>query len=152
MALTVSGEEVTVKSPDGKMVVTVEDEHGMLSYHVSYMGQTMLKPSALGLKTDIGDFTRGMSFKEVKESQIDKTYTMTRTKASSAHYVARQADITYVNSEGLPLVVTFCVSNNDIAYRYSLQAKEDGSRLSSVIYYEASSFNFPEGTKTFLTP
>ena len=27
--------------PDGKMAVTIEDEQGLLSYHVSYMGQTM---------------------------------------------------------------------------------------------------------------
>ena len=115
IALTVSGKEINVKSPDGRLVVTVDDEQGLLTYRVSYMGQTMLKPSALGLKTDICDFTRGLSFKEMKESQIDKTYTMTRAKASSAHYVARQADITYTNSMGLPLTITFCVSNNDIA-------------------------------------
>ena len=151
LALTVSGKEINVKSPDGKLVVTVDDEQGLLTYRVSYMGQTMLKPSALGLKTDIGDFTRGLTFKEMKESKIDKTYTMTRTKASSAHYVARQADLTYTNSEGLPMTVTFCVSNNDIAYQYTLQPKGD-SRLSAVIYYETSSFNFPEGTTTFLTP
>ena len=151
LALTISGKEINVKSPDGRLVVTVDDEQGLLTYRVSYMGQTMLKPSALGLKTDIGDFTRGLSFKEMKESQIDKTYTMTRTKASSAHYVARQADITYTNSMGLPLTITFCVSNNDIAYRYTLQPKGE-SRLSAVIYNEASSFNFPEGTTTFLTP
>ena len=151
LALTISGKEINVKSPDGRLVVTVDDEQGLLTYRVSYRGQTMLKPSALGLKTDIGDFTRGLSFKEMKESQIDKTYTMTRTKASSAHYVARQADITYTNSMGLPLTITFCVSNNDIAYRYTLQPKGE-SRLSAVIYNEASSFNFPEGTTTFLTP
>ena len=151
LALTVSGKEVTIKSPDGKMVITIEDEQGLLSYHVSYQGQTMLKSSALGLKTDIGDFTRGLTFKDMKESNIDKTYTMTRTKASSAHYVAHQADITYMNSQGLPMTVTFCVSDNDIAYRYSLQPKGE-SRLSAVIYAEASAFNFPEGTTTFLTP
>ena len=149
--LAAGAKEHNVSSPDGRLVVTVDDAQGLLTYRVSYQGQTMLKSSALGLKTDIADFTRGMSFKEVKESQIDKSYTMTRTKASSAHYVARQADFTYVNSQGLPLTVTFCVSNNDVAYRYTLQPKGD-SRLSAVVYSEASSFNFPEGTTTFLTP
>ena len=149
--LAASATEHNVSSPDGRLVVTVDDAQGLLTYRVSYQRQTMLKSSALGLKTDIADFTRGMSFKEVKESQIDKSYTMTRTKASSAHYVARQADFTYVNSQGLPLTVTFCVSNNDVAYRYTLQPKGD-SRLSAVVYSEASSFNFPEGTTTFLTP
>ena len=145
MTFAVEAKEINVKSPDGKLVVTIDDEQGLLNYSVSYMGQTMLKPSALGLKADIGDFTRGLTFKEMKESSIDKTYTMTRAKASSAHYVARQADLTYTNSEGLPLTITFCVSNNDIAYRYSLQPKGE-SRLSAVIYNETSAFNFPEAT------
>ena len=151
LALTISGKDINIKSPDGKLVVTIDDEQGLLNYRVSYMGQTMLKPSALGLKADIGDFTRGLTFKEMKESNIDKTYTMTRTKASSAHYVAHQADLTYTNSQGLPITITFCVSNNDIAYRYSLQPKGE-SRLSAVIYNETSAFNFPEATTTFLTP
>ena len=151
LALTIQGKEINVTSPDGKLVVTIDDAQGLLTYRVSYMGQTMLNPSALGLKTDISDFTRGLTFKEMKESNIDKTYTMTRTKASSAHYVAHQVDIVYLNSQGLPLTVTFCVSNNDIAYRYALQPKGE-NRLSTVIYSEASSFNMPEGTTTFLTP
>ena len=151
LALTIQGKEINVTSPDGKLVVTIDDAQGLLTYRVSYMGQTMLNPSALGLKTDIGDFTRGLTFKEMKESNVDKTYTMTRTKASSAHYVARQADITCLNSQGEPLTITFCVSNNDIAYRYALQPKGN-SRLSTVVYNETSSFNMPDGTTTFLTP
>ena len=110
LALTISGKDINIKSPDSKLVVTIDDEQGLLNYRVSYMGQTMLKPSALGLKADIGDFTRGLTFKEMKESNIDKTYTMTRTKASSAHYVAHQTDLTYTNSQGLPITITFCVS------------------------------------------
>ena len=47
LALTISGKEINVKSPDGRLVVTVDDEQGLLTYRVSYMGQTMLKPSAL---------------------------------------------------------------------------------------------------------
>ena len=151
LALTIQGKEINVTSPDGKLVVTIDDAQGLLTYRVSYMGKTMLNPSALGLKTDIGDFTRGLTFKEMKESNVDKTYTMTRTKASSAHYVAHQVNIVYLNSQGLPLTVTFCVSNNDIAYRYALQPKGE-NRLSTVIYSETSSFNMPDGTTTFLTP
>ena len=151
LALTIQGKEINVTSPDGKLVVTIDDAQGLLTYRVSYMGKTMLNPSALGLKTDMSDFTRGLTFKEMKESNVDKTYTMTRTKASSAHYVAHQVDIVYLNSQGLPLTVTFCVSNNDIAYRYALQPKGE-NRLSTVVYSEASSFNMPEGTTTFLTP
>ena len=149
--LTTQGKETVIKSPNGQLVVTIDDERGLVNYSVTYQGKTFLKPSALGLKSDIGDFTQGLTLKDVKQSKIDQHYQMTRTKASSAHYVAQQADLTYTNSQGLPITITFCVSDNDIAFRYSLQPKGD-SRLSTVIYNEITSFNFPEATTTFLTP
>ena len=149
--LTTQGKETVVKSPNGQLVVTIDDERWLVNYSVTYQGKTFLKPSVLGLKSDIGDFTQGLTLKDVKQSKIDQHYQMTRTKASSAHYVAQQADLTYTNSQGLPITITFCVSDNDIAFRYSLQPKGD-SRLSTVIYNETTSFNFPEATTTFLTP
>ena len=149
--LTTQGKETVVKSPNGQLVVTIDDERGLVNYSVTYQGKTFLKPSVLGLKSDIGDFTQGLTLKDVKQSKIDQHYQMTRTKASSAHYVAQQADLTYTNRQGLPITITFCVSDNDIAFRYSLQPKGD-SRLSTVIYNETTSFNFPEATTTFLTP
>ena len=155
LGLTVLGmqaKDTVITSPDGRLAVTVSDSNGQVCYTVSYDGQQMLTPSALGLKADIGDFSKGLTLKDAKESSIDRTYTMTRTKNSTSHYVARQVDLTFVNGKGLPLTITFCVSDNDIAYRYTLQAKEDGSRLTAIIYNETSGFNFPEGTTTFLTP
>lgn len=158
LALGIQAKETVITSPNGRLVVTVNDSQGRLTYSIDYDGQQMLTPSALGLKTDISDFTQGLTLKDVKESAIDRTYTMTRTKTSKAHYVARQADLTYVNGEGLPLTVTFCVSDNDVAYRYGLQPKngertdESVERLSTIVYAEASGFNFPEGTTTFLCP
>lgn len=149
--LTTQGKETVIKSPNGQLVVTIDDERGLVNYSVTYQGKTFLKPSALGLKSDIGDFTQGLTLKDVKQSKIDQHYQMTRTKASSAHYVAQQADLTFTNRQGLPITITFCVSDNDIAFRYSLQPKGD-SRLSTVIYNETTSFNFPEATTTFLTP
>lgn len=152
MVLTAQAKETMVTSPDGRLTVTVSDESGKVYYQVSYNGEQVLMPSALGLHTDIGDFTQGLTFREAKEHMIDRSYSMSRTKASSSHYVARQADITYSNAEGLPLTITFSVSNNDIAFRYGLQPKEDGSRLSAIVYDEATAFNLPVQTTTFLTP
>ena len=152
MVLTAQAKETMVTSPDGRLTVTVSDESGKVYYQVSYNGEQVLMPSALGLHTDIGDFTQGLTFREAKEHMTDRRYSMSRTKASSSHYVARQADITYSNAEGLPLTITFCVSNNDIAFRYGLQPKEDGSRLSAIVYDEATAFNLPSRTTTFLTP
>lgn len=144
--------DVKVASPDGKLQVEISDEGGNPTYKVCYDGKQMMTPSALGLKTNIGDFAQGISIKSSKESLIDNTYTMTRTKASVAHYKANQVDVEMVNSQEQAFTVTFRVSNNDVAFRYSLQRGKNNNPKCAVIYSEASSFNFPDYTTTFICP
>lgn len=153
MAVTISrAADVNVASPDGKLVVTVSCNNGQAAYSVTYDGRTMMTRSALGLKTNIGDFTQGLTLKNTKTTTVDRTYQMTRTKASSAHYQASQADIVLENADGYPLTVTFCVSDNDVAFRYSLARGKNDNPKCVVVYGEATGFNFPEQTTTFLCP
>ena len=151
-ALTVMAQTVSVSSPNGKLKVEISCQNGQAAYTVSYNGKTMMTPSALGLKADIGNFSKGLSLKDNKQSSVDKTYTMTRTKASSSHFVANQLDVTLTNAEGLPLVVSFLVSDNDIAFRYSLQEAKNKDVHSAVILSEATGFNFPDQTTSFICP
>lgn len=144
--------DVKVASPDGKLVVTVTDEGGKAAYSVELDGRQMLTKSALGLKTNIGDFTQGLTIAGSEERKVAKDYTMTRTKASSASYVANQATISLVNKDGYRMDVTVSVSDNDVAYRYSLPRGKGDNPKCAVIYSEASSFNFPDKTTTFICP
>ena len=52
-----------VASPNGKLVVTISDEGGKPAYTVCYDGHVVLTPSALGLKTNIGDLTQQLTLK-----------------------------------------------------------------------------------------
>ncbi len=144
--------DVKVASPDGKLVVTVTDEGGKAAYSVELDGRQMLTKSALGLKTNIGDFTQRLTIAGSEERKVAKDYTMTRTKASSASYVANQATISLVNQDGYRMDVTMSVSDNDVAYRYSLPRGKGDNPKCAVIYSEASSFNFPDKTTTFICP
>ena len=144
--------DVKVASPDGKLVVTVTDEGGKAAYSVELDGRQMLTKSALGLKTNIGDFTQELTIAGSEERKVAKDYTMTRTKASSASYVANQATISLVNKDGYRMDVTMSVSDNDVAYRYSLPRGKGDNPKCAVIYSEASSFNFPDKTTTFICP
>ena len=144
--------DVKVASPDGKLVVTVTDEGGKAAYSVELDGRQMLTKSALGLKTSIGDFTQGLTIAGSEERKVAKDYTMTRTKASSASYVANQATISLVNKDGYRMDVTMSVSDNDVAYRYSLPRGKGDNPKCAVIYSEASGFNFPDKTTTFICP
>lgn len=151
-AVALFAEHREVASPDGNLVVSVADKEGRLFYEVSYHGRTFLAPSRLGLRSDVGDFTQDLIFVRAAESRIDKSYTMTRTKTLAAHYVANRLDMDYVSPRKDTLRVTFCVSNNDIAFRYSMPRQRRDSIKVAVVYSEATAFNFPKTTTTFLCP
>ena len=141
-----------VASPDGKLQVNIACEQGRASYSVNYDGKSMVTTSALGLKADIGDFTKGLTLKDSKQSRIDRSYTMTRTKTSSSHFIANQLDIQLENNERLPITITFVVSNNDVAFRYTLLKGKGEFCGSAVIKKEATAFNFPEKATSFICP
>ena len=152
MMANVWAEEVKIASPDGKVNVTVSDQGGIPTYMITYDGRVMLKPSRLGLKASIGDFTAGITIKGQKQSRIDQNYEMTRIKTSQVHYVATEAVIAMQNAQGWPLTVTFRVSNHDVAFRYTLHRGQNDTPRCALVYSETSAFNFPQHTTTFICP
>ena len=146
--------DVVVTSPDGKMQVKVSDAGGRLYYSVTYDGQDMLLPSALGLKTSMGDLTRDLSITASKKEVVNEQYTMRGTKASKGNYNANALILNIKNKDGVKFDIRFQVSNNDIAFRYEMSRqkwqKKEMKRVR--ILSEASSFNFSEGTTTFISP
>ncbi|MBQ7471143.1 MAG: glycoside hydrolase family 97 catalytic domain-containing protein [Prevotella sp.] len=145
-------EDKTVTSPDGKLVVTVSVENGLASYTVAYDGQQVLGRSALGLRTNLGDFTKELTLQESKTGTTKKDYTMTRTKQSQFHYEANTLALQLQTSKQVPMTIDFYVSNNDIAFRYQLgRGPKDNTRC-AVIESEATSFNLPEETRSFICP
>ena len=150
--LMMMAESRQVQSPDGRMKVKVSVEGGIATYAVVYDGEEMLCPSRLGLQSNIGDFTKGLTFVSAKESKVEKHYDMTRTKASHVDFMANQLDVTLADAKNHQIIVTFVVANNDIAFRYTLLRQEEDNPKCAVVMSEASSFLFPEGTTTFLSP
>ena len=155
-SIAVFAETKRVCSPDRKMQVSVIAENGTLKYQVEYGGKEMIAPSSLGLKTDMGDYTRNLTPVKWNESKIDETYTMTRTKASKVNYVANALAVE-LKAEGCPYPMTFVlqVSNNNIAYKYLLGGSDNNVNdepRRATIFSETSSFRFPDKTTTFLCP
>lgn len=146
-----SAENKQITSPDGKLVVTVSDVDGRLSYSVSYDNVLFLKPSPLGIIANIGDFSSGMSLeKNVSTNKIDETYELASIKKSKVHYVANEAVFSFTQQGKTIYDVIFRISNNDVAFKYKMYPQ--GETLSCVIRKEATGFAFPDGTTTFLCP
>ena len=118
--------DVTVSSPDNRLQVKVSDAGGRLYYTATLDGQEVLQPSALGLKTSLGDLTKGLSIVDTKTSVIDEHYTMRGTKASSADYKANALTLDLKNQDGRVFSILFQVSDRDIAFRYEIPRQKIG--------------------------
>ncbi len=147
-----AAQSVSVNGPDGKLQLTVScpSANGEVSYAVTYNGKQMLESSPLGMETNAGDFYRGLQLKEHKVTALDTVYEQSRIKASHIHYRANELLCSFVNGEGKNVQITFRVSNNDVAFRYTLP-REQG-KGSVTVNSERTGFRFPSQTTTFLCP
>jgi len=143
--------ELTVSSPDGNMLVTLSNETGKTTYSVTYKGTPFINASPLGLNTNVGDFTQELTLSDqVKRRTLDETYSLPNIKKSQVHYTANEAVFVLTQKDKPAFDVVFRVSNNDIAFRYTVYPQRD--RRSCVVNSEATGFVFPQGTTTFLCP
>ena len=137
--------------PDGRVQVTVSDEGGRPSYSVKYDGVTFLEPSPLGLVTNIGDYSQGVSLgEEMKLGRVDETYSLATIKQSTVHYEATEAVCPIIQGGERVYDIVFRVSNRDVAFKYKVYPK--GNTLCCVVKEEKTGFVLPEGSTTFLCP
>ena len=87
LCLTIVAKSQTISSPDGKIQVTLDLQDGKPYYSVSYEGQTMLNRSALGVVTNIGDYTQGLTLREgFGAMPVSETYTLRNIKQRQVSY------------------------------------------------------------------
>ena len=104
----------------------------------------------MGLETNMGSFVKGLKLERHEIHSIDTVYEQSRIKASHIHYQANELTCHLTNAEGRQMAVTFRVSNNDVALRYSLPRQHGTGSVR--VMSEATGFHFPEQTTTFLCP
>lgn len=146
--------DVNVSSPNNRLQVTVSEAGGRVTYSAVLDGQQVTGPSALGLKTGLGDLTKGLMLKGSRRESVSYHYQMRGTKASEADYRANRLIVDCQNAENFEFSIIFQVSDNDIAFRYEIpRQKYRGKEPKRIgIRSEVSSFNFPDGTTAFISP
>ncbi len=146
-----SAEEIRVKSPSGNLEVTVNDEGGKPTYQVLLDGKQMVTKSNLGLNTSIGNLSTGLRIVAKKVEAVEKQYDMRTVKSSHINFKANKLTFTLENAQKQQMMVTFMVADNDVAFKYGI-AKAPRGMQRMLVFGEATSFNFPDGTTTFITP
>lgn len=155
VAMGVNAQVASVSSPDGRLKVNVDVKAGKPVYEVIYDGKQVLDESPLGFVADHGDFSQKVTFASKKEAHLEYNYDLSRSKFSSVHVDANQLVVTLKNEKGMPFDVDFRVSNNDVAFRYAIPnhpSRANETKFSVRIMKEATGFDFPSHTTTFLTP
>ena len=147
-------DDVRVSSPDGNLVVTVNCQNGVVSYSATLFNKPVIERSAMGLKTSVGNFTQSLQLLDHETVAVHNKYQMRGTKASENDYEANRLTLNFRDRDGLGFGIIFQVSNSDIAFKYAIpRQKYSGKEFKrALIYHEASAFNFPQGTTTFLSP
>ena len=147
---TVGAAEQQLTSPDGKMTVTVSERDGKPTYQISRNGIVFLEESPLGLRTNIGDFTQGLTMKDGKVTKVTDEYDLNTIKQRHVTYEATEGTYPFDKDGRHVLDIIFRVSNRDVAFSYRIYPRRD-TRV-AVVESEASGFTLPEGTTTFLCP
>jgi hypothetical protein len=132
----------------------VDVQNGKPTYEVSLGGVQFLKPSPLGLLTNLGDFTEGLTLAGCDSKTQHDEYWLKTTKQSHISYDATEAVCRFEKDGKRVLDIQFHITDRDVAYRYKLYPKKirGGETLVAVVNGEASGFVMPDGTTTFLCP
>ena len=152
--LQTAGAAERLTSPKGDIVVVVDVQNGKPTYEVSLGGVQFLKPSPLGLLTNLGDFTEGLTLVGCDSKTQHDEYWLKTTKQSHISYDATEAVCRFEKDGKRVLDIQFHITDRDVAYRYKLYPKKirGGETLVAVVNGEASGFVMPDGTTTFLCP
>ncbi len=155
-ALAVSAQDVaTLRSPDGRLSMSLSCRNSSAQYSVAYDGKTILDNSPLGLKTDVADFSTGLESAAIKVDTVAFNYQSKVLKKSDIKVKATHA-VWRLNRNGVPAFdLVIMLKNNDIAFRYEMlrqpAANKGDSTFCATIKDDQTHFNMPTGTTTFLS-
>ncbi|QBE65539.1 glycoside hydrolase family 97 protein [Pseudoduganella lutea] len=138
----------TLTSPDGKLAVTVaQTKEGAVTYKIARAGKPVLRESALGLSFDGADFTKKLAAQDVSaERTVNEQYELVSGKRRNVTYAANERTWRYLNAARQPLEITFRVSNDGVAFRYTARAPQ------LKFTEEATTFAFAPQARAWLQP
>ena len=141
-------QKVNLSSHNGRLNVELENNDGLATYAVYYDDVKVMASSRLGFEADFGDFTQGLKMGDYKMQFNDATYVGQHNK-TTVHAI--RYTVPFTNAKGQKMSVIFYLTDNGVAFRYEIPRPGENPKC-GVIRREVSSFNFPEGTSTFLCP
>jgi hypothetical protein len=146
-------QNINISSPDNSIKATIfVDDSGRVMVEVFMGDQVILEPSLLGVQTVQATFRDQLTIAGMSDIlPVSDDYTTAMEKRLHNTYKANEVVVTLSNPEKQKLDLTFRISNDGIAYRYSFN-QENLSSDSLIVLKEFSSFNLPATAKAWLHP
>ncbi|MCR5312971.1 MAG: glycoside hydrolase family 97 protein [Bacteroidaceae bacterium] len=155
MSVGCFAEPITSSGPDGKLILNFDLKDGKPVYSVTYDGIQMLDESPLGFVANFADFSKELTLVSKVEEHLYYNYKLEKSKTSNVVVDANLLKVKLKNNKNMTCEIEFRVSNNDIAFRYVIPNQPDrtnGKKFSVRIMSEATGFDFPAMTTTFVCP
>jgi alpha-glucosidase len=150
-AVTLHGQNISVKSPDNKIIVTVSNDK-ILSYTVTYNGRNIINPSPLGFELKDEPLLKG-DFVIIDQSQKNFNETwipVVRSKHAEIENHYNELQLLLKEKTGQMRQMEFFVRayNDGAAFRYKLyRGAKAGERQ---IVKELTTFNVPGDPKAWV--
>ncbi|SFU90645.1 glycoside hydrolase family 97 protein [Pseudoduganella namucuonensis] len=119
-----SAAPAVVTSPDGRLSIQIEDDGGRFS--ISRRGETVIKPSPLGLELDGAPEFGALVLEKRDDVRVDRTIPLVATKASKARDRYRGATLVFRERApaGRRLFVDVRAYDDGVAFRYRVDGAE----------------------------
>ena len=146
--------ENVATSPNGRITLDLTVKNGAPVYQVTYDGEVVIGESALGMLTNIGDYSSNLQLTEVQKREVKDTYSLRNIKQSTVNYEASEAKAVFTQNGQHVMDITFRVSNRDVAFNYTLFPRKGrgDATMCCVVQEERSAFKLPAEATTFMAP
>ena len=81
-AIVMAQTSTTAKSPNGRIALELTLDNGTPSYSVNYDGKQAIGKSALGIVTNMGDYSNNLSLKGTETRDISEQLLASRTSSA----------------------------------------------------------------------
>ena len=136
-----------ITSPDGSIATRFLLTDGQIQYVVLEDGQLAVDASQLGLVTDTGDFSNGLTFlSQTEPTEVVDEYDLYGAKMSHVKATGKEMTLSFTHADGAQLDVIVRVYDDGMAFRYVVKG-EDGQALA--ISAESTTMTLPAGSTAY---
>lgn len=120
---------VEVSSPDGELIIRLNQESESILLSIDYKGETLIAPSPIGFEFEDGAFGAGVKMSKGKLERVVDEYDMIVGKASHIYSESNQRVVSLTAPDGRQVDICLRAFNDGVAFRYLFPEQEGAEQL-----------------------